>query len=142
AVVVVEGVVDVRADAAGHAPVAQRQQVLGLAVVKEDVQPAVEEQAPLQAQRWDPARVVSMQGEGEVDEPRQIAPARHRSDLDSHPEPPYMRTTTDVFAKVREHERGPVLAAAREAGILPYFHLLSSPAMPVVEMEGGERIML
>src|SRR5438034_6711056 len=55
---------------------------------------------------------------------------------------PYMRTSTDVFAKVREHERGPVLAAAREAGILPYFHLLSSPAMPVVEMEGAERIML
>jgi 8-amino-7-oxononanoate synthase len=53
-----------------------------------------------------------------------------------------MRTSTDVFAKVREHERGPVLAAAREAGILPYFHLLSSPAMPVVEMEGAERIML
>src|SRR5207302_5963059 len=55
---------------------------------------------------------------------------------------PYMRTSIDVFAKVREHERAPVLAAAREAGILPYFHLLDSPAMPVVEMEGAERIML
>ena len=26
--------------------------------------------------------------------------------------------------------------------MLPYFHLLTSPAMPVVEMEGAERIML
>ena len=53
-----------------------------------------------------------------------------------------MRTSIDVFAKVREHERAPVLAAAREAGILPYFHVLTSPAMPVVEMEGAQRIML
>src|SRR5580692_11293871 len=50
--------------------------------------------------------------------------------------------TADVFAKVRGHEREELLAAAREAGVLPYFHVLSSPAMPVVEMEGAERIML
>jgi 8-amino-7-oxononanoate synthase len=53
-----------------------------------------------------------------------------------------MRTSIDVFAKVRDHERAPVLAAARDAGVLPYFHVLTSPAMPVVEMEGAERIML
>ena len=53
-----------------------------------------------------------------------------------------MPTGTDVFAKVRDHERSEVLAAAREADVLPYFHLLSSPAMPVVEMEGAPRIML
>src|SRR6201987_3542002 len=53
-----------------------------------------------------------------------------------------MPTHTDVFAKVRDHERSEVLAAAREADILPYFHLLDSPAMPVVEMEGAPRIML
>ena len=53
-----------------------------------------------------------------------------------------MRTSTDVFAKVRGHERAPVLAAAREADVLPYFHVLTSPAMPVVQMEGAERIML
>jgi 8-amino-7-oxononanoate synthase len=35
-----------------------------------------------------------------------------------------------------------LLAAAREADILPYFHVLTSPAMPVVEMEGAQRIML
>src|SRR5664280_3178535 len=54
----------------------------------------------------------------------------------------YMQTSTDVFAKVRDHDRADVLAAAREADVLPYFHVLSSPAMPVVEMEGAERIML
>src|SRR6202161_2044209 len=54
----------------------------------------------------------------------------------------YMQTSTDVFAKVRDHERSELLAAAREADVLPYFHVLSSPAMPVVEMEGAQRIML
>ncbi|HEY4896718.1 MAG TPA: aminotransferase class I/II-fold pyridoxal phosphate-dependent enzyme [Solirubrobacteraceae bacterium] len=53
-----------------------------------------------------------------------------------------MHTSIDVFAKVRDHGRSAVLAAAREADVLPYFHVLSSPAMPVVEMEGAERIML
>jgi 8-amino-7-oxononanoate synthase len=53
-----------------------------------------------------------------------------------------MRTHIDVFAKTRDHERSEVLAAAREADVLPYFHLLDSPAMPVVEMEGAARIML
>lgn len=53
-----------------------------------------------------------------------------------------MATSTDVFAKTRGHERAAVLAAAREADILPYFHVLTSPAMPVVEMEGAQRIML
>jgi 8-amino-7-oxononanoate synthase len=51
-------------------------------------------------------------------------------------------TTPDLFAKVRGHEREAILRAAREADVLPYFHVLSSPAMPVVEMEGAQRIML
>ncbi|HEX5223596.1 MAG TPA: aminotransferase class I/II-fold pyridoxal phosphate-dependent enzyme [Solirubrobacteraceae bacterium] len=53
-----------------------------------------------------------------------------------------MPTSTDVFAKIRGHEREEVLRAANEADILPYFRLLTSPAMPVVEMEGAQRIML
>ena len=53
-----------------------------------------------------------------------------------------MRTHIDVFAKTRQHDRSELLAAAREADVLPYFHLLTSPAMPVVEMEGAARIML
>jgi 8-amino-7-oxononanoate synthase len=53
-----------------------------------------------------------------------------------------MSTTTDVFAKVRGHERVELFAAAQEAGILPFFRRLESPAAPVVEMEGAERIML
>jgi 8-amino-7-oxononanoate synthase len=48
----------------------------------------------------------------------------------------------DVFAKARRHERTELLAAARAAGVLPYFHVIDSPARAVVEMEGGERIML
>src|SRR5213083_78736 len=57
-------------------------------------------------------------------------------------EPPYMHTSTDVFEKARNHDRAALLAAARDADVLPYFHVLTSPAMPVVEMEGAERIML
>ena len=53
-----------------------------------------------------------------------------------------MPTSTDVFAKVRGHEREELLRAARQADVLPYFHVLESPAMPVVEMEGAERVML
>ena len=53
-----------------------------------------------------------------------------------------MHTSIDVFAKVRDHDRSALLAAAREADVLPYFHVITSPAMPVVEMEGAQRIML
>jgi 8-amino-7-oxononanoate synthase len=53
-----------------------------------------------------------------------------------------MPTATDVFAKVRGHERAEQLRAAREADLLPYFRRLESPAAPVVEMEGAERVML
>jgi 8-amino-7-oxononanoate synthase len=54
----------------------------------------------------------------------------------------HMHTSIDVFAKARDHDRAELLAAARAADVLPYFHVLTSPAMPVVEMEGAERIML
>src|SRR5919206_15303 len=54
----------------------------------------------------------------------------------------YMPTAIDVFEKVRGHERAEQLRAAREADLLPYFRRLESPAAPVVEMEGAERIML
>ncbi|MEA2284277.1 MAG: 8-amino-7-oxononanoate synthase [Solirubrobacteraceae bacterium] len=53
-----------------------------------------------------------------------------------------MRTTVDVFAKARGHDRAEQLRAAREADLLPYFRVLESAAAPVVEMEGAERIML
>jgi 8-amino-7-oxononanoate synthase len=53
-----------------------------------------------------------------------------------------MPTAIDVFDKVRGHERAEQLRAAREADVLPYFRTVESPAAPVVEMEGAERIML
>src|SRR4051794_41284611 len=53
-----------------------------------------------------------------------------------------MPTATDVFAKVRGHERVELYHVAQEAGNLPYFRRLESPAAPVVAMEGAERIML
>lgn len=53
-----------------------------------------------------------------------------------------MPTPPDVFAKVRGHDREEQLRAAREADILPYFRLVESPAAPIVEMEGKERVML
>jgi 8-amino-7-oxononanoate synthase len=53
-----------------------------------------------------------------------------------------MSTAIDVFEKVRGHERAEQLRAAREHDLLPYFRRLESPAAPVVEMEGAERVML
>jgi 8-amino-7-oxononanoate synthase len=53
-----------------------------------------------------------------------------------------MPTSIDVFAKAREHERIEQLRAARELGVVPYFHVLEGPTLPVVEMEGMRRIML
>ncbi len=53
-----------------------------------------------------------------------------------------MPTSTDVFAKVKGHAREEILRAARDADVLPYFHVLESPALPVVEMEGAARVML
>src|SRR3954464_14299398 len=52
------------------------------------------------------------------------------------------QTSIDGFAKTRGHDREEQLRAAREADLLPYFRVLESPAMPVVEMEGAERVML
>jgi 8-amino-7-oxononanoate synthase len=54
----------------------------------------------------------------------------------------YMPTSIDVFAKAREHERLEQLKAARELDALPYFRILEGPTLPVVEMEGRQRIML
>jgi 8-amino-7-oxononanoate synthase len=51
-------------------------------------------------------------------------------------------TTTDVFAKVRGNDRVALMRATRDAGLLPYFREVESPALPIVEMEGRPRIML
>jgi 8-amino-7-oxononanoate synthase len=53
-----------------------------------------------------------------------------------------MPTSTDVFAKARDHERAELLALVREADALPYFRQLEGRTLPVVQMEGAERIML
>src|SRR5947209_16204069 len=53
-----------------------------------------------------------------------------------------MPTSIDVFAKAREFERLELLKAAREHDMLPYFRILEGPTLPVVEMEGKQRIML
>src|SRR5215469_16622817 len=54
----------------------------------------------------------------------------------------YMSTSIDVFAKARHHERLEQLKVARELDALPYFRVLEGPTLPVVEMEGRQRIML
>jgi 8-amino-7-oxononanoate synthase len=53
-----------------------------------------------------------------------------------------MRTSIDVFAKARDHERLEQLRVARELDLMPYFRVLEGPTLPVVEMEGARRIML
>jgi 8-amino-7-oxononanoate synthase len=56
--------------------------------------------------------------------------------------PIVMRTSVDVFAKAREHERLEQLRVARELDAVPYFRVLEGPTLPVVSMEGQSRIML
>jgi 8-amino-7-oxononanoate synthase len=56
--------------------------------------------------------------------------------------PEATRAPTDVFEKARTHDRIEILEAAREADLVPYFRLIESEAGPVVEVEGGEKIML
>ena len=73
---------------------------------------------------------------------RSRCPRTGRTSSESTRAAPYMPTAIDIFAKVRGHERAEQLRAAREADVLPYFRRLESPAAPVVEMEGAERIML
>src|SRR5580700_8535922 len=58
------------------------------------------------------------------------------------PGPAYMPTLPDVFAKIRDNERVALMRAAREHGLLPYFHEVESPALPIVQMDGAPRIML
>jgi 8-amino-7-oxononanoate synthase len=53
-----------------------------------------------------------------------------------------MSTSIDVFAKARHHERLEQLKMARELDALPYFRVLEGPTLPVVEMEGKQRVML
>ena len=53
-----------------------------------------------------------------------------------------MATSIDVFAKIHDNERVAQAAAARSAGLLPFFREVQSPARPVVEMDGAPRIML
>jgi 8-amino-7-oxononanoate synthase len=53
-----------------------------------------------------------------------------------------MPTSIDVFAKTRDHERAEMLRLAREIDALPYFRTLEGRSLPIVEMEGRERIML
>jgi len=55
---------------------------------------------------------------------------------------PVQSRAPDVFAKIQGNERVELMRAAREAGLLPYFHEVESPAMPVVQMDGAPRIML
>jgi 8-amino-7-oxononanoate synthase len=62
--------------------------------------------------------------------------------LDGHRSQTYMPTSIDVFAKTRDHERSELLRMARELDALPYFRQLEGRSLPVVEMEGRERIML
>ncbi len=53
-----------------------------------------------------------------------------------------MPTSIDVFAKARDNERLEQLKLARELDALPYFRVLEGPTLPMVEMEGQQRIML
>jgi 8-amino-7-oxononanoate synthase len=49
---------------------------------------------------------------------------------------------TDLFEKVRAHERAELIELAREHDLIPYFRQVESESGPLVQMEGRERLML
>ena len=128
------------------AAVAPGEEVLGLAVLEERVLVAVEELLALErCSGGTQLRLVTIQPERQLDE--RASSSRLRRDWpdlarDTAARPYMSAPRIDVFAKARGHERVEQLRAAREADLLPYFRMLESPAAPVVEMEGAERIML
>ncbi len=67
AVELVEVPVVLRADASDHTTIAARQEELGIAVLEERVQLAVEVCVALELERWDPRRA-GVQPVGQVDE--------------------------------------------------------------------------
>src|SRR4051812_41168836 len=138
----VVGMVDLGADPAHHAAVAAGQEQRRVAVVEERVEALAQVQTPLDPDRRSPLWRVSMKPVREVDELPNLPPRAHLSDLQRHGGRPYMPTSTDVFAKVREHDRSELLRMARELDALPYFRQLEGRSLPVVEMEGAPRIML
>ena len=75
----VEGVVDLRADAPDHAPVAPGAEELRVAVLEEGVLAAAEEQPALQAQRGAPVRRGRVQPVRELDELAQLLAAPRRA---------------------------------------------------------------
>ena len=127
----VEGVVDLRADAPDHAPVAPGAEQLRVAVLEEGVLAAAEEQPALQAQRGAPVRRGRVQPVRELDELASLLPAPDGPHVHGHGGAPYMpETSIDVFAKARDNERVALLHAAREADIVPYFRTVEGPARP------------
>ena len=90
---------------------------------------------PLQLERGDPVRRVSMQAEGSSTNcPRSRRERTGVTSTDTAADP---TASIDLFDKARNHERLEQLQAAREHDLLPYFRLLEGPAGPVVEMEGA-----
>src|SRR5437763_7015918 len=139
---VVKGVVALGADPAGHAAVPAGQEELRVGVLEVGVEALREEQPPLQPQRGNPDRLVSMQSVRQLDELPQVPAGCDRAHVRRHGARPYMPTAIDLFAKARSHERLEQLQVARKHDLLPYFRLLEGPAGPTVEMEGRRRIML
>src|SRR6201985_758001 len=70
-----------------------------------------------------------------------VEPGRCEAPVTIRP-PTDMRTFVGLFDKARTHERIEQLRAARDLDALPYFRVLEGPTLPIVEMEGRQRIML
>ncbi len=52
------------------------------------------------------------------------------------------RPANDLFEKARSHDRVEQLRAARDADLMPYFRTVEGPAAPLMQIDGGERLML
>jgi hypothetical protein len=84
----VEVPIDVGADSSHRPAVPPGEEVLGLAVLEERVPRAVEEAAPLEPERGDPARLVTIDPLWQPDEPRQVPARADGTDFRDHGAPP------------------------------------------------------
>ena len=95
---------------------------------------------PVQDAPANPRQAVGAAAQREREDPRRADFEADFEHLTGYCQP--MQTSIDVFAKARESERLELMRAARELDMVPYFRVLEGPTLPVVRMEGKQRIML
>ena len=142
AVVGVERVVVLGADAADDPPVAAGEEQLGVAVLEERVEAAGEEDAAARGAAGAPRRRSRVQPVRELDELPQVPPRGDGRDSDDTERHPTCRLRSTSSRRSAATSAPSSCAPPARPTCCPTSAGSSRPRRPVVEMEGAERIML